>query len=101
MPQRVETEVKDAIRNAKGWLSEVLADESPINIGLDEIEYDERASQWKITIGFSRPWNTIQSNALTNIAGTQGTPRRSYRTITIDAKTGKVLSMRRRQSGDD
>jgi hypothetical protein len=100
MPLENEPEMKDAIAKAKHWVADILADETPMNVGLDEIEYDEEERAWKITIGFSRPWNTIQRNALTTIAGTQGTPRRSYRVVTVD-RSGQVISMKRKQAGDD
>lgn len=101
MPRVEGIDVKQAIAAAKAWLTDILADENPINVGLDEIEYDEEANQWKITMGFSRPWNTIAKNALTTISGTQGSPRRSYRVLAVDAKTGDVVSMLRRTSDDD
>ena len=101
MPTLTESDIKQVVGRAKHWLSDVLADEHPTNIGLDEIEFDSLAGQWKITLGFSRPWNTSTSNALTAIAGLQAASKRAYRIITLDGKTGEVISMKRRSSEGD
>ena len=50
-------DVKDAIKPAKDYVSEVFAEEQVTNLGLDETEYDPAAGRWYIAVGFSRPWN--------------------------------------------
>lgn len=85
--------VKEAIKRAKDWLRSALEDESITNIGLEEIEFDPHEHAWKITLGFSRPWNTVK-NALTAISGEPAT-RRAYRVITVDDHSGDVRSMKR------
>jgi hypothetical protein len=89
-------DVKNAVSVAKVWLEQTLSDEGPFNIGLDEVEFDEMSKSWKITLGFSRPWNSIQPNALTSITGMTGAPKRSYRVIEVDDSSGEVVSMKRR-----
>jgi len=86
-------EVKEAVSAAKSWLRSTLEDEAIANIGLEEIEFDPHEHAWKITLGFSRPWNTVR-NALTAISGEPAT-RRAYRVITVDNTTGKINSMKR------
>jgi hypothetical protein len=86
-------EVKQAVAQAKTWLLDTLADESPSNLGLEEVEFDEHGNAWKVTLGFSRPWNSVR-NALTAVTGEPG-PRRAYRVITVDDRTGRVTSMRK------
>ncbi|MGJ5220155.1 hypothetical protein ACQR16_32720 [Bradyrhizobium oligotrophicum] len=100
MSSLTESDIKQVVGRAKNWLSDVLADEHPTNIGLDEIEFDSQAGQWRITLGFSRPWNTSTSNALTTITGLQAA-KRAYRVLTLDGKTGEVISMKRRSSDGD
>ena len=49
--------VKDAARMAKTYLTDLFADEQIMNVGLEEIEFDGMTNVWRITIGFSRPWD--------------------------------------------
>ena len=90
-------DVKDAIKLAKDYVSEVFAEEQVTNLGLDETEYDPAAGRWYITVGFSRPWNTPRTRAqeiLENM-GAVSSLRRSYKVIVI-SDDGKVLSMKKR-----
>jgi hypothetical protein len=87
-------DAKQAVRQAKAYLSELLAEESPSNLGLEEIEFDEASEDWLVTLGFSRPWNTVR-NAMTAIAG-DPSPRRAYRVVRIKNADGRVLSIKRR-----
>lgn len=91
-------DVKEAVSTAKSWLVRTLADESISNLGLEEIEFDDHEHSWKITLGFSRPWNTVR-NALTAISG-EPAIRRAYRVLTVDDITGKVQSMKKRADED-
>ncbi|WP_210258708.1 hypothetical protein [Devosia sp. 919] len=86
--------VKDAVSAAKAFVSEVLAEENPTNVGLEEVDYDDRHNKWNVTIGFSRPWNTSRS-AVAAITGEQ-LQKRAYRVITIDDASGNAISMKRR-----
>ncbi len=90
-------EVKDAIKIAKDYVGEVLADEQVTNLGVEETEYDPGTGRWSITLGFSRPWNTPRTRAqeiLDNL-GAVSSLRRSYKVITI-SEDGHVLSMKNR-----
>jgi hypothetical protein len=84
------------IRAAKEFVADALADEKPINIGLEEIEYDPDQQLWKVTIGFSRPWNT-ERDALTALGGERAL-RRTYKVLDIKDVGLDVLSMRNRPS---
>lgn len=86
-------EVKEAVRAAKAYVSDLFAEESIINLGLEEVSFDDAAGTWDVTLGFSRPWNTIK-NALTAISGDAAT-RRAYRVVEIRDSDGKVLSVKR------
>ena len=91
------TDVRDAIRLAKEYVKLVLSDEKYYDVGLEETEYDESDDHWKITIGFSRPWNTdgiYQQQAGVQIGILRPTGR-SYKVVEI-ASDGKVLRMRNR-----
>jgi len=85
--------VKDAVSVAKDFVAEVLADEEPTNIGLEEVEYDEKTGNWLVTLGFSRPWNSLRG-PLSAVGGTPA--KRAYRVITVSDSGRKALAMKRR-----
>ncbi len=88
-------DVKDAIKVAKDYVNEVLAEEQVTNLGLEETEFDPASGCWNITLGFSRPWNTPRTRAqevLENL-GAVSSLRRSYKVLAI-SPGGEVLSMK-------
>ncbi len=84
-------DVKEAVSTAKAYVADVFSDEQPTNIGLEEIVFDDKAGAWKITIGFSRPWNTVK-NALTALTGNVDVGR-TLKVLTISNDDGRVLSI--------
>lgn len=89
-------EVKDAVKTAKTYLSDLLADENMTNLGLEEIEFNDDEGAWDVTLGFSRPWNSSRG-PLSTITG-EPTARRAYRVIRIQDKDGRVLFVRKREA---
>jgi hypothetical protein len=92
-------DVQQAVKSAKSWVLDVLQDEKPVNLGLEEVEFDDEKQIWKITLGFSRPWNSTK-NALSTLTGDVAL-RRAYRTILINNTDGRVKGMLRKKSTDD
>ncbi|MGA2409991.1 MAG: hypothetical protein ABSG46_06315 [Candidatus Binataceae bacterium] len=88
--------VKEAVKIAKDWVVAVLAEEGVSNVGLEEVNFDDAKQSWLITIGFSRPWNSIR-NAFTAISG-EPAPSRTYRIISVSDADGKVTSMQKPNS---
>jgi hypothetical protein len=91
--------VSQAVTTAKGWVLDVMKDEKPINLGLEEVEFDDEKRIWKITLGFSRPWNSTK-NALSTLTGDVAL-RRAYRTILVNDNDGNVKGMVRKVNADD
>jgi hypothetical protein len=91
--------VRQAVAAAKDWVLDVMQDEKPINLGLEEVEFDDSSGVWKITLGFSRPWNSTKS-ALSTLTGDVAF-RRAYRTILVNDSDGNVQGMVRKVSADD
>jgi hypothetical protein len=89
-------EVKEAVGNAKQWLANVLQDEGVTNLGLEEVEFDEEHGLWLITLGFSRPWNSMR-DAFTALSG-EPVGRRAYRVLVVREPDGQVISMKRREA---
>ncbi len=90
-------EIRDAIAIAKRYITEVLAEEQVTNLGVEETERDPATGGWRITLGFSRPWNTPRTRAqevLENL-GAVSTLRRSYKVLAV-SPDGEVVSMKNR-----
>lgn len=87
-------DVKQAVATAKQYVADLLADEGLTNLGLEEIEFDDSAESWNVTLGCSGAWNSVH-NALTDLTGGPQ-PRRSYKAVRIRDSDGRVLSVTRR-----
>lgn len=94
-------DVKEAVEKAKTYVAELFSDERITNLGLEETEHDPAGGKWRITLAFSRPWNTPRTRAqeiLDNL-GAVSSLRRSYKVITI-SEDGEVLSMKSRSGAE-
>ena len=91
-------DVQQVVRLAKGYVADVFQDEEPVNIGVEEIEFDDSDDAWNVTIGFSRPWNTSPRNALSPILGDGGGLRRSYKVVRIKDDDGRMIAIKQRPS---
>lgn len=85
-------DVKEAAQTAKDYLTDLFADESITNVGLEEVEFDEFDNVWKITVGFSRPWDRRVSIAVT-LSGERPPHGRSYKVVRINDVDGVVVSL--------
>ena len=83
-------DVKEAVRRAKNYLDDLYQAEEIANVGLEEVVFEDMSNTWKVTIGFSRPWD--YRNALTAALGNGG-PARSYKVLRIDDDSGRVESL--------
>lgn len=86
-------EVKVAVRAAKRHIRELYESEDIRNVGLEEVEADDNGD-WRVTIGFSRPWDfetrDIRSDQLKGV----GVPiRRSYKVVRIKDPDGRIMSV--------
>jgi hypothetical protein len=82
-------DVKRAVSIAKSFVADLLAEEAPANIGLEEVEYDEESGHWLVTVGFSRAWNR---GALGSFSGPLG---RDYRVVTVDDASGSAIALKK------
>ena len=92
-------EVMDAVRLAKAHIAELFADEEIEDVGLEEAVFDALAAStdsgspadvWKITIGFTRPWNRRLDTA--TMLRWQHRAR-AYKMVNIRAADGAILSV--------
>ena len=82
-------EVKKAVEVAKTYIQELFGEEEILNLGLEEVELDEEGV-WRVTIGFSRPWERSVDNVLR--AGNV----RTYKVVLIRDRDHSVVSVKNR-----
>lgn len=83
--------VKNAVNTAMEYVADIFGSENPTHIGLEEVMFNERKNRWEVTIGFSRPWDYEVQGPFAGFQ--QQIPKRQYKTIQIDNKSGKVISI--------
>ena len=72
-------DAKAAVVPAKQRIADLFAEEGIKNLGLEEIDYDDAQQAWRVTIGFSRPWDEPPSrNAFAALAGETSRWHRAY-----------------------
>ena len=87
--------VQEAVNRARTYLAELYVDEKISNVGLEEVELDDKTNTWKITIGFSRPWDEPR-NPFAVITNQQTDLKRSYKLVQVNNETGMILSVKNR-----
>ncbi|UCD32026.1 MAG: hypothetical protein JSW04_13720 [Desulfobacterales bacterium] len=82
--------VKNAVKRAFEVFNELYAAKKFEDILLEEVELSDDSASWLVTIGFYRRAPSI------NIIESIGSKKyiRMYKTIRIDAATGKLISMK-------
>lgn len=85
-------DVKEAVIIAKNYVSNLFSDENISNLGLEEVEFDDKGEQWRVTIGFARPWD---KNSLSEVVK-GSTFSRSYKVVAIN-EDGSVASVKDRR----
>lgn len=99
--------VKQAVNKALEFVQEIIPKEELISPRLEEVELSSDERVWSITISFI--WKTDKIPSLAeeiedrygstsgSTSGSYGAENREYKLISIDAETGKPLSMKIRQ----
>lgn len=90
-------DVKEAVSRAKGYVADVFEAESPRNIGLEEIRFDDAGNIWLITVGFSRPWDI--SKPMVTALGRDLDLKRTYKVVHLKDEDGRVVSVTDRKVG--
>ena len=89
-------DVDEAVKIAKQFVAKILKDENVADIGLEEIDFDDKKLTWQITIGYTRPWDKSKTLFAAIAGRDEVVPRRIYRVVAVKRDTGKVVSMRKR-----
>lgn len=88
-------EVKQAVKIAKDYIADLYAEESIVDIGLEEVLKDETGGKWLVTVGFYRQDGGDAANKFLKLR------TRQYKRVEIDdsplsTQPGKVLSVQNR-----
>lgn len=86
-------EVKEAVAKAKSYVKDLFAEENPANLGLEEVEYSDADREWRITIGFTRPWDKPKFS-FSGIMRPPDQGQRSYKVVRISDDTGDIRSLK-------
>ena len=82
-------DVKQAVEVARKYVEDLFAEEQIMNVALEEIDAEE-VGFWRITIGFSRPWNSNFSSLLSSEKS------RTYKVVLVRDSDGQILSVKNR-----
>jgi hypothetical protein len=88
-------DVKEAARIAKEHVADLFKEEGAKNIGLEEIEFDEAQSNWRVTVGFSRPWTTTDPPLFSPTWANGSRQLREMKVVTLNDADGHILFIRR------
>ena len=99
-------EVKEAVRKALEYVSDTFSDAKLSNLGLEEVEYDDTNARWKVTVGFSRPWDYPQKSAIEAMSENPFTKpsrpiSRTYKVVEIRDSDGKAIAIKMRELAVD
>ncbi len=89
-------DVKEAVDLAKKYVIDLFANEGIVNLGLEEVEFDDSDGVWNVTIGFSRPWDKL-TGGLAALAQVHASSR-SYKVVRIHDQSRRVLSVKNRET---
>lgn len=89
---------REAIEKAKAYIREVFTDESPEDIGLEELVHDPSEGKWDVTIGFTRAWDRPRGVFATAIGNDVRPYQRTFKTVEIRDEDGEVVGVRHWQA---
>lgn len=88
-------EVKQVVAMAVDHIKELFEHEQLSNLGLEEVDFDDRCNEWVVTVGFSRPWDyPPKAGALAELAVRSVQPKRSFKVVRVSDDLEKVLSVK-------
>lgn len=88
-------DVKQAAKLALEYFKELYSIGPFMDVALEEVEMSDDGGYWMITLGFDAPKSSKTASPLADALG----PRfvRKFKIFKVDARTGKVVSMRIRK----
>ncbi|MDT7041625.1 hypothetical protein [Candidatus Nitronereus thalassa] len=89
--------IKEAVKIAIEHARDVFEHEKISNLGLEEVEFNESQNEWRITVGFSRPWDETKGALGPLLLGQGMSANRSFKILTINDRTGRIKSIKNYQ----
>ncbi len=91
--------VGDAVSRAISHVEELYSKEGITNVGLEEVEFDDAAGEWTVTVGFSRPWEQLPrgNGGLAAVLDARTLPKRTYKQVRIDDGSAEGVAVRNRR----
>ncbi|HEY2991393.1 MAG TPA: hypothetical protein VGM22_01175 [Methylomirabilota bacterium] len=89
-------DVKQAVDAAKKYVAELFSNEGVVNLGLEEVEFDDQTGMWNVTVGFSRPWDKPYGG-IASIGQIVSMPR-TYKVVKVQDVSGRVVSVKGRET---
>lgn len=83
-------DAREAVRAAKQYITEMFDGEPLINVGLEEVVYEEDADEWEIILSFARDWNRTSPFFPSQ---DDSSKQRYFKMIKIRDGTGEVLAL--------
>ncbi len=86
---------KEAVDVAKRYVADLFAPDGAMNIGLEELRFDDATDHWLVTIGFSRSWEGPQG--VSRWVQKNGEPwPRIFKVVEIAESDGRVIEVTHR-----
>lgn len=85
---------KEAVQIAKDYVADLFSPEGTMNIGLEELRFEDSESLWLVTIGFSRKWEGPQGVSRYGGAGEGEAWPRTFKTVEINDHDKRVIGLR-------
>ena len=82
-------DVKAAARAAAAYVEQLFPHSARSAISLEEVELSEDENHWLITLGFN-----VEQKDTAKAPWTVSPPKAKYRIFKVDARTGRVISMK-------
>ena len=92
-------DVKQAVRTAVEYVTDIYADANITDVDVEEIAFDDAANAWKITIGFFRRWSPTNVERALGRTEARQWKNRTFKVVQINDSNGRVLSMTHRELG--
>jgi len=86
-------DAKEAVSHAKRYVSELFSEENIAEVALEEVDYDYDEAEWRITIGFTRPWASPRTRGH---IGFELPSNRAYKQVRMNDDGTRVLSVKDR-----
>lgn len=91
MTEQEQIDLRQAVDIATKTIRELYPEAALEDLLLEEVFHFETNQEWEVTLGFSLPYSSAGSGAISTVF--QQTRPRAYKRFKIDANTGEVRGM--------